>query len=460
MRAPEGEVDTALANSLPTLGAPLREQIRTLLRLAVPLALAQAGQSLMGLVDTAVLGRLTPEAQGAAGLANSLSFTVMLFGMGVMMALEPLVAQAVGAGQRTAARALLWQGFWLALLASAVLCPLVVLLPGALAHFGVAPSVAQQAGLYAWWRVPGVPGTLLFVVARAYLQATGRQTAIFGAMVAANLLNLALDVLLVFGIGPIPALGVRGAALATSLSTWAQFVIMALALDPAPAGLLRAPDWAALRSALRLGLPIGAHFLVESGVFALAGVLAGRLGAQSVAAHQVALNWASFTFCIAAGVGSAASVQVGWAVGARTSSAVRRTGMLAFACAAAVMSCACAAFFLFPEPLARLLSSDPVVIRMVSSLFFVAGCFQVFDGIQVVGAGALRGAGDTGFPFWANLVGHWLVGLPVALALGVWGPFGLAGIWWGLSAGLAYVAVAVFVRFVRVSGRPVASLLS
>ena len=193
----------------------------------------------------------------------------------------------------------------------------------------------------------------------------------------------------------------------------------------------------------------------EVGVFALVGLLAGRLGAVPMAAHQVALALASFSFNAAVGIGNAGSVRVGWAVGSRDTPAARRAGLVAFGTGAALMSTWGLAFLLFPGLFARLMSSDAAVVAATTPLLRVAGLFQISDGIQAVGAGVLRGAGDTRFTLWANLVGHWALGLPAALGLGLALGYGVTGLWWGLLVGLTAVAVALFFRFRRVSSREI-----
>lgn len=439
-------------------GSSRRAELRALWRLALPLAAAQAGQALMGMVDTAVLGRLSATAQGAAGLGNSLSFTVSFFGMGVMMGLDPLISQAVGGGRHVRARSLFWQGVWLALLTSLVVIAVLATMPFLLEGFGVKPTVARGAAEYIWWRLPGVPATLLFVGARSYLQGVGRPRALLWAMVVANIANLGLDLVLVFGLGPVPALGVSGAAIATTLCAWLQVGVLALFLGPAPEGVVRRFERAEVVKAARVGLPVGLHFVVEAGVFSLAGVLAGRLGDAAMAAHQVALTWASITFCVAVGIGAAGTVRVGWGIGAGDTKAARRSGLTAFASGAAWMMGAAAFFVFLPTPLARVMTSQPEVLQIAGSLFAVTAVFQISDGVQAVGAGVLRGAGDTRFPFWANLIGHWLIGLPIAIALGVVGPLGVVGVWWGLSAGLTVVATAVLWRFLHITSRDVRAL--
>jgi MATE family multidrug resistance protein len=437
---------------------PERSELSALWKLALPLALAQAGQALMGLVDTAVLGQLSAAAQAGAGLGNSLTFTCSFFGMGVMMALDPLVSQAIGAGDPSKARTYYWQGVWLALLTSAVVMVPIALLPFALEPFGVAPTVAEGAREYLWWRLPGVAGILLFVTARSYLTGTNKVAVTFWAMVVANVANLGLDWLLVFGGGPIPALGVMGAALATVLSTWLQFGILLLGLGPAPRGTQRKFDRPEVLKAARLGAPIGLHFLAESGVFSLAGLLSGRLGETAAAAHQVALNWASLSFCVASGIGAAASTRVGWGIGREDTLSARRSGLTAFVSVAIFMACAALIFVAFPQAMAAMLSKDAAVRETVIALFVVVAVFQLSDGLQAVGAGALRGTGDTTFTFWANMVGHWVIGLPVAYVLGIRGPFGVVGLWWGLSAGLTVVAAALVVRFNRTTRGHIARL--
>ncbi len=401
----------------------------------------------MGLVDTAVLGHLSARAQAGAGLGTSLSFTLLFFGMGVMLALDPLVSQAVGAGKPREARHHLWQGVWLALLTSVPVMLVTAAIPLALPLVGVRPEVADDAGRFMWWRLGAAPGALLFIGLRSYLQGVGRASVALWAMVLANLLNLGLDLVLVFGAGPIPPLGIAGAALATVASTWAQLGVLALSLGPSPPGVRRAPDREALRRAARLGIPVGLHFIAESGVFSLTGVLAGRMGPIESAAHQAALTWASLTFSVAAGIGSAAATRVGWAIGAGDRPRARMAGLVALWIVVAFMLLSSVIMLLAPRLLAGTMSSDAQVISVVVSLVFVAAVFQVSDGLQAVGAGALRGAGETAYTFRANVLGHWLLGLPVAVVLGFGFELGVVGLWWGLSAGLTGVAVALVRRF-------------
>ncbi|HQR30918.1 MAG TPA: MATE family efflux transporter [Anaeromyxobacteraceae bacterium] len=452
------------------LPASIRAELRALVRLAVPLALASAGQSLMGLVDAAVVGRAGAVPLAGVGLGALLFFAVSVLGMGTMMGLDPLVAQALGAGDAPRARHFLWQGAWLALAIGTVLALPLGFLPLLLEPLGIAPDVAGQASGYVLARIPGLPAFLFFFAARAYLQGVNAPRAIVLSAVIANVLNLLLDVWLVFGgaslpawTGPmrlVPPLGAVGSSIATTACTWFQAAFLAWAASrvPVEGRYERRPVGPEMRLAARVGLPIGLHMGAEVGVFALVGLMAGRLGAVPMAAHQVALAVASFSFNAAVGIGNAGSVRVGWAVGSRDTPAARRSGMVAFGAGAAFMSAWGLAFVLFPGAFARLMSDDPGVVAAATPLFRVAGVFQVSDGIQAIGAGVLRGAGDTRFTLWANLAGHWGLGMPAALLLGMALGFGVTGLWWGLLLGLSAVAVALFLRFRRISSREIAPI--
>ena len=448
----------------------LLEEVRALLRLALPVAAAQAGLALMGLVDTAVVGRLGAAALGAVGFANGIFLAIGIVGVGIVMGLDPLIAQAFGAADRPRTRALLWQGVWLSLIVSAVLAVPLTLASAAIDLARIEPEVALGAKQFLWARVPGLFPFLLFVAMRAYLQAAAVVRPLLVATVVANVANFLLDLLLVFGgaslptwAGPlrlVPAMGPAGSGLATSLCS----VVQAAVLIAAAARLrereapLRSPRWHDLAAAARIGIPVGLQMGAEVGVFAVVGVLAGRLGSMSIAAHQIAISLASFTFCAALGVGNAASVRVGWAIGARDRAAVRRAGLVAFITGASIMSIAALSFWLIPKQLALLLSDRSDVIAASVPLLAVAAVFQISDGIQGVGAGVLRGAGDTKFAFLANLIGHYAIGLPIAVVLGLhWGR-GVIGLWWGLCAGLTAVALALLLRFLHLSSREILPL--
>jgi MATE family multidrug resistance protein len=449
------------------LSVSTRAEAGALVRLAVPLALATAGQSLMSVVDAAVVGRAGAVQLAGVGLGTLLFFAISVAGMGTMMGLDPIVSQALGSGDGTRARHFLWQGAWLALLLGGLLAVPLGFVPMLLGPLGIAPDVAAQASGHLLARIPSLPALLFFFAARSYLQGANAPRAVVLSAVVANVVNLLLDLLLVFGgeglppwagaLRAIPPLGAAGSGIATTVATWIQaaFVAWAAGRIPAAGAWARRPVAREMRLAVKVGAPVGLHMAAEVGVFALVGLLAGRLGAVPMAAHQVAIALASFSFNAAVGIGNAGSVRVGWAVGSRDTPAARRAGLVAFGTGAALMSTWGLAFLLVPGLFARLMSSDPAVVAATTPLLRVAGLFQISDGIQAVGAGVLRGAGDTRFTLWANLVGHWALGLPAALGLGLALGYGVTGLWWGLLVGLTAVAVALFLRFRRISSREI-----
>ncbi len=441
--------------------------LRTLVRLAVPLALAQVGMVLMGFVDVAIVGRLGEVPLAAVGLGNGIFFAISVLGIGAMMGLDPLISQALGAREHAKARSLLWQGGWLAVCVGLVLALPIASLTLLLEAFGVVPEVAREARHYVLARLPALVPMLVFAALRSYLQASHVTRPLVVAIIVANVANFALDWVLVLGVpGVLPPLGGVGVALATVVCTFLQVGILALSVRQvggaqvveASSLISRRPSWSQMRRALGVGLPVGLQMGAEVGVFALAGLLAARIGATEAAAHQVALSLASLSFCAAVGVGSAGGVLVGHAVGANDAAGARRAGVTSLWAGTAVMAVGALSFLLFPAALVRLLTDRPQVISVAVPLLAVAAAFQLSDGLQAVGAGVLRGAGDTRFAFLANVAGHWLVGLPVALLFAHVLGRGLLGLWWGLAAGLTAVALALVVRFLMLTSRPIVRL--
>ncbi|MBI4703554.1 MAG: MATE family efflux transporter [Deltaproteobacteria bacterium] len=447
-------------------------ELRRLWRLALPLAAAHAGSEIMRLVDTAVVGRIGAVPLGALGLGNALFFSVTVLAMGIMLGFDPLIAQALGAAGSARARRLWWQAVWAALLLGAAASVLVAAIIPAIEPLGLDPELAAATRPVLAVRIAGIVPFLLFVATRSYLQAVGRTAPLVTAMVVGNLVNLAAVFPLVFGgsvlpawagaLRGLPALGAAGAAAATSIAFVAQLAVVLLALRAVPCPELargsRRPARRELGQAWRVGLPVGLQIGAEVGIFALVAFLAGRLGPLPLAAHQVALTLASFTFMVVLGVSSAGSVRVGRAIGAADPAGTRRAGLVAMGSGAAFMALSATALLLFPRDLARLLTDQPAVVAAAVPLVAVAAVFQLSDGLQAVASGALRGAGDTRFALVANLAGHYAVGLPLAVGLSFGLGLGVVGLWWGLWAGLTTVAALLLVRFVRLSSRPIAPI--
>jgi MATE family multidrug resistance protein len=429
----------------------LRSELRRLFALAFPLAIAEAGTQVMNVVDMAVIGRLGGRELAAAGLANAIFFGVSVFGLGLMLGLDPLISQAVGAGDELSARRILWQGVWLGLLTSALLIAILLGGPWLLRFIAVKPELVAPATIFLLIRLIGIPPFLLFFVVRAYLQAHHVTRPMVISMVFGNILNLAGDLLLVFHFH----LGVAGPAISTVTCQFVAVGILAAAVMRIHVPAARAWNSDDIRRAIRVGLPTALQVTAEVGIFALVALMAGRMGTVDLAAHQLVITLASFTFTVALGVATAGSVRVGLAVGARDRVAARRAGYAAFIGAAMVMSVSALTFMSIPRLLARMLTNQTAVIAAALPLFFVAGLFQLSDGLQAAGIGALRGAADTRFAFISNLIGYWVVGLPLSLLLGFRWHMGVVGLWWGFVAGLSVVAILVFLRFQALSAKEI-----
>ena len=403
----------------------------------------------MGLVDLAMVGRLGPAAIGAVGIGSVLCLAVVVFGIGMLLGLDTLVARAYGRGRLDECRRWLVQGAWLALLLALPLTLAGGAVAASLDRWGLAPAVERLTVPYFSIVLLSVLPLLLYTACRRYLQATGHATQVTAALVSANAINAAANWLLVFGHLGLPALGVNGAAWATCISRayLASFLAVAVLLRARRRGTgawprLR-PERRRLRRLVALGWPAAAQVTLEFGVFAAVTALAGRLEAATLAAHQIVLNVASVTFMVPQGVGAAGAVRVGFSAGRRDPSGVRRAGWAALTLGAGFMGGAALCFVLAPLPILRLYTTDPAVIGAGVTLLLVAAFFQLFDGLQAVATGVLRGLGDTRTPMVSNLAGHWIVGLPVGYVLCFGAGWGIVGLWVGLSIGLTLVGAAL-----------------
>lgn len=448
------------------LGAyrPGRADVAALFELAAPVTVVQVAMMAMGAIDTIMVGRVSPTALAAVALGNLYFFGMAVFGMGVLFALDPVISQAVGAADRVGIARGVQRGGVLAIGLTLVASLLLVPAGDFLILTRQPAEVVPVAEAYAHGLILGIFPFYGFVVLRQSLQAMTRVRPIIVAVVAANVVNVALNWVLVFGHLGVPALGAEGSAWATSLSRWFMLLMLAAvgwgdlrpALIPLRRDALAIPP---LRRILGVGAPIGAQQTLEFGVFGAAGLLMGLLGTVAVASHQVALQLAALTFMIPVGVAQATSVVVGQAVGRSDSAGARRAVGAGLAAATAFMSLTAVMFLTLPGPLARAFSSDAAVVGAAAMLLPIAGVFQVFDGLQVTGAGALRGVGDTRVPMLLNLLGFWIIGLPACWWLGFGTDLGPEGVWWGLALGIGIVALLILARIRRRFGRELRRLV-
>ncbi|MEZ6197227.1 MAG: MATE family efflux transporter [Planctomycetota bacterium] len=436
-----------------------RDEVVSLLRLALPITAVQVGMMAMGVVDNLMVGRVSPEALAAANLGHAYSSAVSFALGGLLYALDPLVSQAFGAGDRTRLARHVERGLALALVISVPVMVLHALSGPVFRALEQDPRIIPGAVSYVERLGFSAPAFLLFTALRQSFQATDRTREIVVAIVLGNLLNVVANYGLVFGNFGLPALGVAGSAIATTICRWGMLLVILFAgrdhlaalRPPHPRPRLGPRPFAEL---LRLGGPITLQVSLELWVFVAVALLMGRQGATALAAHGVAINLASLSFMVPLGLGMAAAARVGQAIGAGDPGLARRRAAVALGVGAVVQLVFSAIFLVLPETLARAYTDEIATVAAAAALISIAGVFQLCDGLQAISAGILRGAADTRIPALLALFGYWLVGLPLGLVLAhrgseVW----LGGYWWGLCGGLATVALLLMRRIRRRLGR-------
>jgi MATE family multidrug resistance protein len=430
---------------------PTRQELKAVLALAFPVATVQVGMMFMGVVDTVMVGHFSARDLAAVALGNLYFFTCVVFPMGLLLSLDPVVSQAVGAEDRPAVGRALQRG---GLLALALSFPAALaLVPGdfLLTLLRQPPEVVPVAAGYALASIPGIFPFLAFIVLRQTLQAMGRVAPIVVTIVLANVANYFFNWVLIFGNLGFPALGAVGSGWASSLSRWLMLLGLLGFSWPLLKGYikpLRSESFQLkpLARMVRLGAPIGVQFGLEFGAFGAIGILMGWLGAIAMAGHQVAINLASLTFMVPLGISQASAVLVGQGVGRGDPPGARRAAGAGLVLGVSFMALTAALFRIFPEFFSGIYTDDTEVLVLAATLIPIAGIFQVFDGLQVVASGVLRGVGDTSSPMVVNLIGFWCFGMPVSVWLGFRTPAGPVGLWWGLVVGLAAVAFFLLLR--------------
>jgi MATE family multidrug resistance protein len=439
-------------NSLPQW----RQDFRLTLRLALPLIFAEVGWMSMGIVDTVMVGRLPNSAVaiGATGLGQSLYNSVAIFGGGLLLGMDTFVAHAFGREDLDDARHSLLNGLVLAFALTPVLMLAISFWPALMQRFGVSPELVEPMRPYLralnWGTLP----LLAYFAMRRYLQAINVAHPIMFALISANVVNAVGNWLLIYGHLGFRAMGITGSGWSTCMARAYMACCLAITLLWVESKRLR-PGWMGtlridvrrMAELLKLGAPAATQILCEIGAFSAATALCAKLGPVPLAGHEIALNCAALTFMVPLGVSSAAAVRVGQQLGRRDPEGARRAGWSAILIGVGFMTCSGSVFVSMPTLIARLFTPDPSVIRVGAQLLLVAAAFQLFDGLQTVATGALRGAADTRTPMLANFLAYWLVGLPVGYVLCFRLGWGALGIWIGLCGGLMMIGSALLITW-------------
>lgn len=444
--------------SQPASHTPLRADFFLTLRLALPLIIAEVGWMSMGIVDTIMVGRLPDSAVaiGATGLGQSLYHSIAIFGGGLLLGLDTFVSHAYGREDLNDARLSLVNGLFLAFVLTPLLMLAVSFWPPLMQRFGISPELVEPMRPFLralnWGTLP----LLAYFALRRYLQAVNVVVPIMFALISANMVNAIGDWALIYGHLGLPAMGITGSGWSTCFARIYMAGVLAVTLLWVESKR-SLPEWTnALRvdlhraaALLKLGAPAATQILFEIGAFSAATALIAKLGPVPLSGHEIALNCAALTFMVPLGISSAAAVRVGQQLGRKDPAGARRAGWSAIMLGAGFMTCAGLVFVSFPTLIARLFSPDPIVIRTGAKLLLVAAAFQLFDGLQTVATGALRGSGDTKTPMLANFVAYWLIGLPVGYLLCFNLGWGAVGVWIGLCGGLIIIGSALLLAWHR-----------
>lgn len=452
------KAEPARAGMAVSVRNPTATEFVETIKLALPIALTQLGQIAMMTTDLALIGRLGDNAVAAAALAHTVFFVAFVIGMGLVSAVAPLAAQALGARQPRTVRRALRVGLWAALL----LCVPMMLLPlfgeQVLILLGQAPDNARLAQRYLLGLAPGMAPALCFMAIRNFMGAVNRPEPGLWITLAAIPANALLGYALIHGHWGMPKLELLGAGVAT---TTVNFGMCAAALwftySRRPfkkfhvLGRFWRIDWPLMRQLVVIGAPIAVSFLLEYGLFSAAGLLMGVISTTALAAHQIALQIAAILFMVPFGIGMAATVRVGQALGRGDTAAIRRSGLVAIALGIAFMTIMTLAVILVRFEVAGFFFGETkqgvAAVELAATLMMVGATFFIADGIQTVAAGALRGLSDTRVPLLLAAISYWLIGFTAAYGLAFWTSAGAIGVWIGLSIGTGIYAILLVLRF-------------
>jgi MATE family multidrug resistance protein len=454
---------SSLDTSAQAPATPWRDELRAMLLLAWPMVLTNLAQTAMTATDVLIMGRLGPEALAAGALGSNLYFGPMIFGLGLMLATSPMIASELGRKRHSVrdVRRTVRQGLWLAVCIAVPIWLLLWQAETILKAMGQDPALAAKAGSYVRWLQWGLLPYYGYIVLRSFISALERPGWALAVAFCAVAFNAFATWALVLGEFGMPAMGVSGAGLATTLSNGLMFAGLTMVVLTEQRfrryrvfGRFWRADWPRFVALLKLGLPISGILAFEVMVFNAAALLMGLIDAASLAAHAIAIQIASISFMVPLGLNQAVTVRVGLAHGARDRDGVFRAGWTAYVLGVGFMALTALVMITWPMALigAFIDTTDPAnatVVGLAVTFLAFAALFQIVDGAQAVAAGMLRGLHDTTVPMLYAAIGYWGVGMPLGVLLAF--HYGLRGngIWIGLSAGLTVVALLLLVRWLR-----------
>ncbi len=422
----------------------------SMIKMSIPISLGFVGIMLMNTVDLIVVGRLGAVEMASVGLGNIFWSIIFMPGLGMCQGMEFPVSFNFGAKRHSECRRVLIQGLWIVSIYSLVMLILPQFFTGLVQSVIADKTEAELSMQYFKVSLWGVWPVLVFTTLRIYMQALGRVAPAFIILALANVLNLLLQLGFVLGMGGLPKWGVYGAAVATNFCR--VFMMVALFVyvartDPRLRVFLKKFDLRLkvdkIKEILKIGLPASLQVTFEGGVFSLSTILAATFDVYSSAAHQVVLNLAANAFMVPLGISSVTGVMVGQSYGRKNAADVKRAGWLGFQISLGWMLASSFLFLVLPDFFLGIFTTDPKVLNAATGIMVVAAAFQISDGIQVWGTGALRGLGNTQISMYTNLIGHWGIGFPAGVFLAFYLKWQLLGLWIGLATGLIVVAIVL-----------------
>jgi MATE family multidrug resistance protein len=453
-----------MASTKASAGAsPWRAEIRAMLALSWPMVLTNLAQTAMTATDVMILGRVGPNTLAASALGANLYFAPLIFGLGLMLATVPMMAREVGRNRHSVRdlRRTVRQGLWAAVFISIPIWAALWNGEAILLAMGQEPALAAEAAAYLHTLQWGLLPFYFYIVLRSFIATLERPGWALVVAFVAVAFNALANWALVFGHMGFPELGISGSGIATSLSSFLMFAGMALVVTLDRRfrryrlfGRFWRADWPRFRELLWLGMPIAGMMAFEVTLFNAAAFLMGLINAASLAAYAIVIQVCSIAFMVPLGVNQAATVRVGIAYGAGDSNGISRAGWTAYVIGVGFMAVAGMIMIAMPLPLIRAFidianPANAEVVALAVSFLAFAALFQIVDGAQAVGAGMLRGLHDTRIPMVIAAIGYWGIGLPLGVVLAFHFGFDGIGIWIGLSAGLATVALLLLIRWLR-----------
>jgi MATE family multidrug resistance protein len=438
-----------------------RSEVLALAALAGPLVVNNLSIAGMNFADAVMAGRLGTRDLAAVAVGGGVWMVGFLFGLGVLMAMSPVCAQAYGAGRNRDVGEYLRQGLWLALGLATIVVLAVANARPVLTVIGIDPDLIPLTAGYLRAMSFGLPAMYAYLALRFMSEGIGWTRPIMLAAVVALVVNVAGNWVLMYGKLGFPAMGAVGCGASSALAMWSMLLTMLVYVRRHRRyrpfslwGRFEWPDPAKLRDLLGVGLPIGGSVVAEAGLFSAASLLMGRMGATQVAAHQIAINYAATMFMVPLAIHSAITIRVGHSVGAGRTALARRQGITGIVVCGLFMTVSALMLLLFRDHITGLYTRDAAVQSVAISLLTMAMIFQVSDGLQVGAAGALRGFKDTRVPMLLNVIAYWVIAFPLAWYLGVYREAGPQGVWVALVVGLTAGAALLNLRFLRISRDP------